>query len=48
MPWMIRLNMRSTVIKYEDRINLERIANIVEDKNPYSKISALAATAGQI
>ena len=37
----------STVIKYEDGIKLGRIANILEDKNQYFKISLLAITIGQ-
>lgn len=32
----------SIMIKYEDGINLGRIANILEDKNQYFKISLLA------
>lgn len=35
------------MIKYEDGINLGRVANILEDKNPYFKISLLAITIGQ-
>lgn len=34
----------SIMIKYEDGINLGRIANILEDKNQYFKISLLATT----
>lgn len=37
----------STMIKYEDGINLGRVANILEDKNQYFKISLLAITIGQ-
>lgn len=36
----------STMIKYEDGIDLGRIANILEDKNQYFKISLLATTMG--
>lgn len=36
----------STVIKNEDGINLERIANILEDKNQFLKISLLVITMG--
>lgn len=36
----------STVIKNEDGINLKRIANILEDKNQFLKISLLVITMG--
>lgn len=36
----------SIMIKYEDGINLGRIANILEDKNQQLKISWLAKTIG--
>lgn len=37
----------STLIKYENGINLARLANILEDKNQYFKISLLATKIGQ-
>jgi len=37
----------STLIKYENSINLARLANILEDKNQYFKISLLATKIGQ-
>ena len=37
----------STLIKYENSINLARLANILVDKNQYFKISLLATKIGQ-